>query len=156
MTMRTCACVMLLGACSFLVPDARTPVDRARAIEPKCRTVGDDALPTAEKVEPSYAHVLGGPNSTEARLRGARVHLEPLAGATRESLTRALECHQARVVLGQAVAVEDDPYVLPNRWLTIEVSSVGDGFVAVVESDDLDDARVVLDRARRWAARVRR
>jgi hypothetical protein len=43
--------------------------------------------------------------------------------------------------------------VLPDRWLTIDVASEGDGFVAVVEADELPDARAVLDRARRYAGR---
>jgi hypothetical protein len=85
-------------------------------------------------------------------MRGARVHLRPLAGATAESLTRTLECHEARVTLGAAKAADDDPYVLPGRWLTIDVRSERDGFVAVVETDDLADARLVYARARRFSA----
>jgi hypothetical protein len=147
----------LLGACSYFVPDTRTPTDQAKAVEPKCRTAAaDEAAAVAiagniERVEPSYARVLGGPNASEARLRGARIHLRPMAGATRESLTRALECHEARVTLG-ATAATDDPYFLPGRWLKIEVASEDDGFVASVETDDHDVAQAVLDRARRYLA----
>jgi hypothetical protein len=148
---------VLLGACSFFVPDSKTPSDRAHAAESKCGAaprdaVGDPTSPAVvERVEPSYARVLGGPNAAEARLRGARVHLRPLPGATAEALTRALECHEADVALGLAKGPDDDPYVLPGRWLTIDVRSERDGFVAVVETDDLADARLVYARALRFA-----
>jgi hypothetical protein len=149
--------VALVGACHSFVPDTRTPTDMARSLEPKCRVVGDDeAIASAanvESVEPSYARVLGGPNAAEARLRGARIHLRTVVGATRERITRSLECHEARVTLGLEPPTENDPYVLPDRWLSIDVASVGDGFVAIVEADELADARIVLDRARRYAGR---
>jgi hypothetical protein len=44
----------------------------------------------------------------------------------------------------------NDPYVLPDRWVDIDVDSEGDGFVAQVQSDKFDDAREVLERARRF------
>lgn len=140
--------VVALPSCSFFVPESRSPADQARALEPKCAppspAITADSI---ERVEPAYAHVLGGPNGREARLRGARLHLRPIAGATAESLTRALECHQAAVVLGKATAPESDPFVLPGRWLTIDVRSAGDGFVASLETDDRDDAEAILARA---------
>jgi hypothetical protein len=148
------ALLLALPSCSFFVPESRTPSDRARALEPKCAGVATELPPSRiERVEPAYAHVLGGPNDREARLRGARIHLRPSAGATAESLTRALECHQAAVVLGKATAPDSDPFVLPGRWLTIEVRSDGDGFVASLETDDRDDAAAVLARARACVGR---
>jgi hypothetical protein len=74
-----------------------------------------------------------------------------MPAASRESIARTLECHQASVTLGEAQASADDPYVLPGRWLDIDVESEGDGFAAVVAVDRLEDAREVLDRARRFA-----
>jgi hypothetical protein len=146
------------AGCSFFVPDTKTSADHARAIEPKCAPGGTDTERAAisadivESVEPSYAHVLGGPNRADSRLRGARLHLRPLPGASPESLTRDLECHQARVTLGREVATEADPYVLPGRWMTIDVRSEHDGWVVLVESDDHDDAVTALERARRFVA----
>ena len=151
------ACATLCG-CSFFVPDARTPADRARAIEVKCHDLNEGdarALLSPEAidaVEPAYSYVTGGPNGRDAHLRGARLHLRPLPGLSRESLTRSLECHEARVTLGSVLASAGDPYALRDRWLSIDVESEGDGFVALVRTDDLDAARRVLDRARLFLA----
>ncbi len=153
------AATLLLGACNFFVPDTRTPAERANALAPRCRGFEAGAAQASsttfvESAEPSYARVPGGPNANEFRLRGAKIHLQPMPGATRETLVRALECHEALVVLGQASSAEDDPYVLPGKWLAIDVASAGDGFVVVVESDDHDAAAAVLDRAKRFASRA--
>lgn len=104
-----------------------------------------------DAVEPAYAYVLGGPNGRDARLRGARIRVRPLPGATRESITRILQCHEARVVTGVVAAAPADPYTLPERWLTIDVDSESDAFVVQVTTDDLADARRVLERARIFA-----
>ncbi|HEY8072589.1 MAG TPA: hypothetical protein VIF62_00725, partial [Labilithrix sp.] len=130
--------------------------DRANAIEPKCRGVDEQSVSSSsvvEQVEPSYARIPGGPNANEFRLRGVRIHLRPMPGATRETLVRALECHEALVVLGRVAAASDDPYAVPGRWLSIDVTSVGDGFVALVESDDHEAAAEALERAKRFRAR---
>jgi len=95
--------------------------------------------------------VPGGPNGREAHLRGARVHLRPLQGVTREVLARTLECHEARVTLGVAGALPNDPWVLPGTWLDIDVDSESDGFVAEALTNDLDAAKQLLDRARAYA-----
>jgi hypothetical protein len=105
-----------------------------------------------DSVEPAYAYAQGGPNGRQARLRGARIHLRPLAGLSRESIARGLECHEARAVLGLSKPRGDEPYTLPERWLHIDVESEGDGFLVLVQADDPDDARRVLERARLFAA----
>lgn len=106
-----------------------------------------------DSVEPTYSYVMGGPNAREARLGGARIHVRPLPGLSRELVQRSLECHEARATLGVVTAQPDDPYVLPDRWLTIDVESEGDSFVVHVRADDPDDARRILDRAARFAGR---
>jgi hypothetical protein len=137
-------------------PDSRTPVDRARELADKCRhTPVDEAAAAAapgiiDSVEPAYSYVSAGPVDHQAHLRGARIHLRPLPSASRESFQRELECHEAHVTLGEVQAAADDPYVLPGRWVDIDVDSEGDGFVALARVDQLEDAREVLDRARRF------
>jgi hypothetical protein len=131
-------------------------VDRARELEPKCAASADSTTglfspAVIDSVEPAQSHVLGGPNRREARLAGAQIHLRPTAGMSRERIARTLECHQASVTLGHTVPLTDDPYVLPKRWLSIDVESEGDGFAAVVRSSDVEDARQVLDRAKHFA-----
>lgn len=156
-----CTCVSL-GACSFFVPDVESAAGRARRVERKCGGFAEDTVApllsssAVDSVEPAYSYVSGGPNGREAHLRGARMHVRPLPGLTREAIARNLECHEARAILGVATIRGDDPYVLADRWLTIDVESEGDGFVVLVLADDLDSARRVLERARVYAgARAR-
>ena len=148
-------------ACSgipFLSPDVRTAADHARDVEPKCKGFGEEeAAPLLSRsivdaVDPAYSYVQSGPVDHEARLRGARIHVKPMPGFSKESLERNVECHQARVVLQQVAAAPDDPYVLADNWLDIDVDSEGDGFVILVRADSIDVARRVLDRAQRFAA----
>jgi hypothetical protein len=135
----------------------RTPVDRAREIEPKCKGYSEEkegqvvSARIIDSVEPAYSYVHSGAGSREARLCGARIHVRPLPGLSRESLQRGLECHQAAVALGMSPAQADDPYVLPDKWLDIDVDSEGDGFVAQPRIDAFEDAKEVLARARRFA-----
>jgi hypothetical protein len=139
------------------LPDLRTPLDRARELEPRCKGLSEESAAAivsaggVDSVEPAYSYVSSGPSDREARLRGARIHVRPLPGFSRESIQRGLECHQKRVVLNEARALDNDPYVLPGRWLDIDVDSEGDGFVVSVTIDSFGDARSVLDRAR-WFA----
>jgi hypothetical protein len=152
------ACLVACSGVPFLVPDTRTPAYRAREVEPKCKDFGEAAVapmlaPSAiDMVEPAYSYVKSGPVDREARLRGARIRIKPLPGFSKETIERSVECHQARVVLGQAPALADDPYVLPDHWLDIDVESEGDGFAVLVRSDETDTARQLLARAQRYAS----
>jgi hypothetical protein len=136
-----------------LLPDMRTPADRAREIESHCKWVNDDSVaqlldPTAvDRVEPELSYVQSG-NDRRANLMGARVYLRPLPGLSAESMTRTLECHQARTTLGQVQAREGDPYVLPGRWLDVDAVSHEDEFAIRIRASDISDARLVLARAR--------
>jgi len=105
-----------------------------------------------DSVEPAYSYSLGGPNGREAHLRGARIHVRPVAGLSRESIARSLECHQARVTLGLEKPRSGDPYALPGGWLSIAVDSEGDAFVVVVQTNDHGDANRLLERAQLFAA----
>jgi len=153
------ACAGLAGCFLSPLPDAKTPADRARELAPRCQSFSEQAgagllsRDPIESVEPAYSYVQSGSNDHEARLRGARIHFRPLPGLTPESLARTLECHEARVTLGEVSPTEDDPYVLPDRWLDIDVDSERDGFVASVRVDAFEDARRILDRAKRYASR---
>jgi hypothetical protein len=146
------------GGVPFLLPDTRTAADRARDVEPKCQGFGEESVATllspasVDSVEPAYSRVKSGPVDPEARLRGARIHVKPLPGLSREAMARSLECHQARVVLGRVSAAPADPYVLAGAWLDIDVDSEGDGFAVLVRTDETESARQVLARAQRFAA----
>jgi hypothetical protein len=149
------ACAGLAGCFLSPIPDLRTPVDRARELESKCTRMSEASPMVSpaviDTVEPASSYVSSGPVDRQAILRGARIHLRPLPAVSRESLQRDLECHQVRVTLGRLQGPADDPYVLPGRWVDIDVDSEGDGFVALVRTDKLDDAKELLGRARRFA-----
>lgn len=149
--------VWALG-CGVLLPDTRTPADRARELEPKCggESVAGTAASLANRaidsVEPYYV-TLSSSSGHENRMLGGRLHVRPLPGATAESLARTLQCHQAAVVGGSATAAEDDPYVLPGSWLQIDVASEGNGFIVSTYPVDFRNGAEALERARRFARR---
>jgi hypothetical protein len=142
------------GLAGAFVPDTRTAADHAREIEPRCQYAPEATAVTlvapaqVERVEPENSFVQSG-NDRRANLSGARIFLFPMAGQSPETITRSLECHQARAALGRVEAQSDDPYVLPGRWLDIDVHSEGDGFSVRVTTDSIADAKKVLDRAQR-------
>lgn len=154
-------CAVLAG-CALLspLPDMRTPADRAREVSPLCKSVSEEGMAALlsaaliDTVQPAYATVPSGPAEREARLRGARIRLRPMPGMSTEGLTRTVECHQSRVALGEVAPVPDDPYVLPGSWLDLDATSARDSFVIVVSADDFEDARQVLERARRFVAQA--
>jgi hypothetical protein len=146
-------------SCAFnpVMPDPRTPSDRARELEPRCADVPKDLDTEAlspsiiERVDPAYNYVQSG-NDRVVRLRGARLRFKARRDLSSEALELSLECHQARVTLGRARELEHDPYALPGTWLDIDSHSAGDGFVVAVQVDDIARARAVLDRARQFVA----
>ena len=152
------AAVAFAGCFLSPIPDLRTPADRARELDGKCRGFSDVASAPAltpggvDTVEADFAHVPTG-NTSEERLQGAKIHLRPLAGATTQALQRTLECHERAAVLAAATAPANDPFVLPGRWLDVDVGTEADGFVAVVRADNLGDAKRVLARARSYVAK---
>jgi hypothetical protein len=148
-------CLILAGcgtALGVILPDSRTPADRAHEVEPKCKGATEAAVATVlvpsavEHVEPENAFVQSG-NDRRANLIGARIYLVPAAGQSPEAITRSLECHQVRATLGQVEARDDDPYVLPGRWLDIDTHSEGDGFSVRITTASISDAKRILARA---------
>jgi hypothetical protein len=129
-------------------------------VDGRCADVSEEQIAPllapamVEKVEPADDQVLVNRKTQQwaARPGGARLSIRPAPGLTREWLARALECHAARVTAGRIAIAPDDPYGLPSRPVTIEVTSSADGFAVLVRSDSMDDAKAILDRAQRLAA----
>lgn len=151
--------IVCVAGCAYnpLMPDPRTPSDRARELAERCVDVSEavdaEVLSPSivEKVDPWYNYVQSG-NDRAVRLRGARLRLRARRDLSVEALELSLECHQARVTLGSARELEHDPYAFPGTWLDIDTRSAGDGFVVAVQVDGVDKARAVLDRARQFVA----
>jgi hypothetical protein len=102
-------------------------------------------------VEPLYSYVQTSGSNREARLLGAQVRLRPLPGVTSELLTYQLMCRSAQLVLGRVQAAENEPYWLPDGWVSIDVHSVDGDFVVALEGEDVAEAREILERARAFA-----
>lgn len=104
-------------------------------------------------IKPLYHHIIVNPNNAEDRISGAKLVLRPPPGVSAEELTRILQCHSARVVLGKVSPAEivDDPYWLPDRWVDIQVTPENGNFAVTVVGDTVHDNIEVLDRATRYA-----
>jgi hypothetical protein len=103
-------------------------------------------------IEPIYSHVMTMDNSEE-RVNGAKLLIRPPKGVSAEDMTRVLQCHSARVLLGQVsgAAVPDDPYWLPDTWVNINVKPEDGNFAVTLSADTLRDNIQVLGRAHHYA-----
>ena len=143
------------GIWNPFVPDTQTPADRAHDLMPKCSSEtgeGEGVGPAAIEEVTALTSVVPSGNDRAIHLRGAELHMRPIGTTSPEGLQRRLECHEALVTLGRAAPMVDDPYVLDGQWLRLKVRSDGDGFVVSVQTDVLEQAKIVLARAERFGA----
>jgi hypothetical protein len=100
-----------------------------------------------------YHHIIVNPNNSEERPSGVKLVLRPPSGVTAEELTRILQCHSARVLLGKVdpASIPDDPYWLADRWLDIHVTPENGNFAVTIEADSVHDNIEVIGRATRYA-----
>jgi len=105
-----------------------------------------------QSVAPLYEYAAGGPNDREARLWGAELQVRPLEGVTMEFLARTLMCRSAQLTLGRATPASNEPYFLPDGWLTLSVRSGAGTFVVSLASSDPAHGREILERARAFVA----
>ena len=104
-------------------------------------------------VQPIYSHVRTSNNDAEERVNGAKLLVRPPPGMTIETMTRLLQCHSARILLGQtsADAVTSDPYWLPDTWVAIDVKAEDGNFAVTLTTDTVRDNLRVYGRANRYA-----
>lgn len=104
-------------------------------------------------IRPLYHHIIVNPNNAEDRISGAKLVVRPPTGVSAEEMTRVLQCHSARVLLGKVspADIPDDPYWLADRWLDIQVTPENGNFAVTVVADTVHDNIEVLDRATRYA-----
>jgi hypothetical protein len=107
---------------------------------------------TVLRVEPIYSHVLTSNNGSEERVNGTKILIRPPKDVTAEQMTRILQCHSARVLLGQAngAAVASDPYWLTDSWVNIDVKPENGNFAVTVSADNIHDNLEVLSRAHHY------
>jgi hypothetical protein len=137
------------------------PADTAATVERRQCTpdVADLAnirlLKTATVLEasPILTHMLTGNNNSEDRVAGAKIVIRPPDGISVDRMTRLLQCHSARALLGQIDVSEwpDDPFWLPGAWLDIEVRPEGGNYVVSVETDSVRNNLKIAARAKAFA-----
>jgi hypothetical protein len=106
------------------------------------------------RAEPLYSHVSTTNNNSEERVNGALLIVRPPRTVSAEQMTRILQCHSARVLLGKVekAAVANDPYWLPDTWLNIEVKPSDGNFAVTISADSVHDNLQVFGRATRYAS----
>jgi hypothetical protein len=103
------------------------------------------------RVKPIYSPVRSN-TSTEERLNGAKLVVRSPSHVSAEQMTRILQCHSARMVLGHLddSLVPNDPYWLPERWVNIDVKPENGALVVTVSADTIRDNLLVLSRANHY------
>jgi hypothetical protein len=103
------------------------------------------------RVQPLYTHIMTGGDNAEERVNGAKLVVRPPSGIGVEELTRALQCHGARTLLGQLSSTPNDPYFLPDRWVSINVRPESGNFTITLSSDTVHDNIELYGRANHYA-----
>ena len=123
--------------------------------QPPCYENDEQVLKntTVLKVNPLYGHVHTSYNDFEARVNGAIIYVRPPAGVQPDQLSRIVECHGARVILGQVdqTQIPSDPYWLPNSWVNIDVKPLAGSYAISISADSVHNGLEVLDRANAYA-----
>lgn len=144
-------------ACETGVPPATAAASVEQfAVRFQSDRPGGDAAPPSERRAQHKAPLPSHHREPEQRRRpdlGRQAGLRPPTGVSAEELTRILQCHSARVLLGKVnpADIPDDPYWLADRWLDIQVTPENGNFTVTVVSDSVHDNIEVLGRATRYA-----
>lgn len=122
--------------------DARTSQDDMRLLQ----------TTTVLSAQPVYAHVHTSTNEEE-RVSGAKLLIRPPDGVSAERLAGILQCHSARVLLGQVdmSRFADDPTWLPDAWVDIDVKPEGGNLAVRVTADRVPENLALVHRAMAFA-----
>jgi hypothetical protein len=103
--------------------------------------------------EPIYSNVPTGSDNIEHRVNGAKLVIRPPEGVSAERMTRILQCHSARELLGRddRANVASDPYWLPGAWVDIRVTPEDGNYAVDLESDTIAKNLKVFSRAAAYA-----
>jgi hypothetical protein len=103
-------------------------------------------------VRPIFTYMRSN-TSSEERVNGAKLLVRPPQGVSAEQLTRILQCHGARALLGQINrnSVPNDPYWLPDTWVSIDVKAEDGTFAVTLSADTVRDNVRVYSRANHYA-----
>jgi hypothetical protein len=146
---------LVLAACSSAPPPSAKAAGVERLQCDSASASQDDLVRSTHvlAVEPLYSHVITSNNNSEERVAGAKLLVRPPNGVTADQLTRVLQCHSARVLLGQvsSAATPNDPYWLPDTWVNINVKPENGNFAITITADSVHDNLAVFGRANHYA-----
>jgi hypothetical protein len=147
--------VCSVSACASTPPPAITAAGVER-LQCDASATAQDGLVRSTRVlavEPVYSHIMTSRNNSEERVNGAKLLVRPPKGVSAEELTRILQCHGARVLLGQVNhdTVPNDPYWLPDSWVNIDVKPENGNFAITVSANSVDENLQVFSRANHYA-----
>jgi hypothetical protein len=142
-------------ACATGLP----PAQRAAEVEKvQCDSDPDESQRVLERVsvikaEPLYSHVISGTDDAEERVDGAKLVIRPPDGISAERMTRIIQCHAARALLGKLdrAGFPDDPFWRPDTWISVEVRPENGNYAVVLEANDVTTNLQVAAQARRYA-----
>jgi hypothetical protein len=146
----------LVSACAVGVQPRAKAAQVAQTQCADSRTSQDDIrllqTTTVLSAQPVYTHVHTNTNEEE-RVSGAKLLIRPPDGVSSERLAGILQCHSARVLLGQVdmSRFADDPTWLPDAWVDIDVKPEGGNFAVTLSSDTVAKNLQVLERATAFA-----
>jgi hypothetical protein len=111
----------------------------------------------AVEVRPATTYVQGGSlaSSGAGRSQGVEVLVQPPFGATPGDIARALQCKNARALLGQTadLSAKAEPFYLPNTWVSVDVMPEEGGLYSVKASAErIDENMALVDRTKEYAA----
>ncbi len=144
----------LSAACTPVV----TPAAAAAKIEhTQCPGVEHEDIAilhgtTVLRAEPIYTRQ-PSKSGEEVRVSGVKLLIRPPEGVSVEQLTRTLQCHSARALLGQVdrSQLPDDPYWLPDEWLDISVGSENGNYAVSLRADTVSKNLQVFNRVSAYA-----
>jgi len=148
----------LVGAFSLAAACAAQPRATAQAADVErlqcdsSSTTRDDVVRSLKvlRVDPIYTSV-DSVGSTDQRVDGAKMVVRPPEGVSVEQMTRVLQCHDARMVLGHINAVANDPYWLPDTWVNIDVKPEQGNYAIILSADTVRSNLQVYGRANHFA-----
>jgi len=151
------------AASSLLLGCASTPPPAVKAAEVEQMQCDQSTSPEEDakilattqviKSEPLYSNVPTDYGDNAHRVNGAKLLVRPPEGVSAERMTRVLQCHSARQLLGQSDRPElaNDPYWLPGSWLEIRVTPEDGNYAVTLEANTIDKSLKVYARAVAYA-----
>ena len=149
---------LLAGSMTAACAGQVTPAATAAKVEhTQCPGVEHDDVAvlngtTVLRAQPIYTRQ-PSKSGEEERVSGVKLVIRPPEGVSPERLTRTLQCHSARALLGQVdrSQMPDDPYWLPDEWLDIAVVPENGNYAVSLQADSVAKNLQVFNRVSAYA-----